>query len=174
MRSGPRRPRLTGELPSPHRPLLSRRALAGDKFADVSSLKTLGFSDTVIDTLQTFRAASMFGEGALGAYVISQVKATSDVLAVALLQQEFGMVDLPSSCGEGGNAAPRPLSRPMMRVVPLFKTLDDLNNAPAVIERLLRLPAYLGRIGGRCEIMVGYSNSAKDAGRLAACWAQYR
>lgn len=107
----------------------------------------------VKDTLETFLMMSRQPRGALGAYVISQAKAASDVLAVALLQQEFGL---------------------RQRVVPLFETLDDLDNAPDIVQRLFQLPAYVGRINGAQEIMVGYSDSAKDAGRLAACWAQYR
>ena len=61
----------------------------------------------------------------------------------------------------------------MMRVVPLFETLNDLTNAADVVELLFSLPGYLGLVRGKQEIMVGYSDSAKDAGRLAACWAQY-
>lgn len=61
----------------------------------------------------------------------------------------------------------------MMRVVPLFETLNDLNNAPRVVETLFSTPGYKEMIKFRAEIMVGYSDSAKDAGRLAACWAQY-
>ncbi|GBG34623.1 Phosphoenolpyruvate carboxylase [Hondaea fermentalgiana] len=151
---------------STSRPLLPHQVL--------SDFSNCGFSDTVIDTLETFRAASRLGEGSLGAYVISQAQKTSDVLAVALLQQEFGMVAPPAAAGEGGNVPSKMGVKPMMRVVPLFETLNDLNNAPQVMRRLLNLPAYVGRISNRQEIMVGYSDSAKDAGRLAACWAQYR
>jgi phosphoenolpyruvate carboxylase len=53
----------------------------------------------------------------------------------------------------------------MMRVVPLFETLDDLERSSSVTETLFTLPAYRDRIDGRQEIMVGYSDSAKDAGR---------
>jgi phosphoenolpyruvate carboxylase len=95
---------------------------------------------------------------ALGAYVISQAQTASDVLAVVLLQKQFGMT---------------PAKGNMMRVVPLFETLDDLTNAPGVLETLLSIPVYVGAIKGEQEVMVGYSDSAKDAGRLAACWAQY-
>jgi phosphoenolpyruvate carboxylase len=94
----------------------------------------------------------------LGAYVISQSKAASDVLAVMLLQKQFGMTL------DNGN---------LMRVVPLFETLDDLTNAPKIVETLFALPNYLGTVKNKQEIMVGYSDSAKDAGRLAACWVQY-
>ena len=57
-----------------------------------------------------------------------------------------------------------------MRVVPLFETLDDLNNAHEQMEMLFSNPWYRGSIGGKQEIMIGYSDSSKDAGRLAALW----
>jgi phosphoenolpyruvate carboxylase len=75
-----------------------------------------------------------------------------------LLQEQFGMT------AKNGN---------MMRVVPLFETLHDLTNAPERLDTLFSVTAYVGAIKGRQEVMVGYSDSAKDAGRLAACWAQY-
>jgi len=89
-----------------------------------------------------------------GAYVISQAKSAADVLAVELLLSEAGMQKKP-------------------RVVPLFETLADLHNAPAQLEALFGAPGYLDRVGHVQEIMVGYSDSAKDAGRLAASYAQY-
>lgn len=117
--------------------------------------KSLGFSDSVVDTLKTFQILKVLGthEG-FNAYVISQCQQTSDILAVALLQQDAGV-------------------NPPLRVVPLFETLDDLERSDDTIEALFSIPAYRGRINNQQEIMVGYSDSAKDAGRLAASWAQY-
>jgi phosphoenolpyruvate carboxylase len=91
----------------------------------------------------------------LGSYVISMAGAASDVLAVQLLLKEAG-VDRP------------------MRVVPLFETLADLDNAGPVMQRLLGLPGYRAGLHGPQEVMIGYSDSAKDAGTTAAAWAQYR
>ena len=133
--------------------LASKRPLFS--FDDINKL---GFDDSVMDTIKTLQVASSLGPGSLGAYVISQAKAASDVLAVMLLQKQCGMTVL---------------SGRQMRVVPLFETLNDLNNAPEIIETLFSLPNYLGLVRSKQEIMVGYSDSAKDAGRLAACWAQY-
>jgi phosphoenolpyruvate carboxylase len=116
------------------------------------------FEPAIMTTLRTFHMASELHPETLGAYVISQAQSASDVLAVMLLQKQFGMT------AAKGN---------MMRVVPLFETLDDLNNAPGVLETLFTIPVYVGAIKGEQEVMVGYSDSAKDAGRLAACWAQY-
>jgi phosphoenolpyruvate carboxylase len=85
---------------------------------------------------------------------------------VLLLAREAGLVDL---------AADPPQSR--IDVVPLFETLDDLDAAPRVVRELLDDPAYrrqLAARGRRQEIMIGYSDSAKDAGLLPAAWALYR
>jgi len=113
---------------------------------------------SLIKTLKVYQTASTLGREALGAYVISQARSASDVLAVMLLQRQFGMTP------ENGN---------MMRIVPLFETLDDLNNAPGILKTLFAISQYVGALKGEQEVMVGYSDSAKDAGRLAACWAQY-
>jgi phosphoenolpyruvate carboxylase len=137
-----RRAWLSKEL-AMRRPLLPKRPL-----------ETLGFSPTVLDTLNTFKVAAELPEGTLGAYVISQCQQASDVMAVVLLQQDADV-------------------RPLMRVAPLFETLADLQRAPSVTEALFSNTTYQSLIQGKQEIMVGYSDSAKDAGRLAASWAQY-
>ncbi|KAL3912121.1 MAG: hypothetical protein SGILL_007012 [Bacillariaceae sp.] len=121
-------------------------------------IEEIDFDSSVKTTLETFKTASELVPEALGAYVISQCQTASDVLAVMLLQKQFGMTAI------NGN---------MMRVVPLFETLDDLKNAPQRLKTLFGVSAYVGAIKGFQEVMVGYSDSAKDAGRLAACWAQY-
>jgi phosphoenolpyruvate carboxylase len=79
----------------------------------------------------------------------------SDVLAVDLLQK------LAST--------PRP-----QRVVPLFETGGDLQRAGSVLDTLFAVPSYRTRTGGNQEVMIGYSDSAKDTGRFAAAWALYR
>lgn len=112
------------------------------------------FSDNVVDTLETFQMIAAQHEGSLGAYVISQATTASDVLAVLLLQLDAGV-------------------KKPLRVAPLFETLDDLNGAESTMRKLFSLPVYMGYIQGKQEVMIGYSDSAKDAGRLAASWAQY-
>lgn len=103
-------------------------------------LKSMNFDAGVTKTLQVFQTASELEPEALGAYVISQCQTASDVLAVMLLQKQFGMT------AENGN---------MMRVAPLFETLDDLNNAPERLKTLFSVPAYVGAINGKQEVMVG-------------------
>lgn len=112
-------------------------------------------SPETAEVLATCRVVAQAPAASLGSYVISMAGQPSDVLAVQLLLKECG------------------LQRPM-RVVPLFETLDDLDNAGPCIDRLLSLDSYRTRLAGPQEVMIGYSDSAKDAGTLAAAWAQYR
>ena len=107
------------------------------------------------DVLATLHVCARQGSASLGAYVISMARHPSDVLAVHVLQREAG------------------LRRPL-RVVPLLETLDDLERGPATLARLLDLPVHVQRLDGRQEVMLGYSDSAKDAGRLASAWALFR
>ena len=116
---------------------------------------TLDASPEVRDVLDTFDAIAGIHHESLGAYVITMAQQTSDILAVMLLQKEAGV--------------PRPL-----RVVPLFETAADLRRAPAVLDQLLAFEVYRTRINGRQEVMVGYSDSAKDVGRLTAGWELYK
>ena len=61
-----------------------------------------------------------------------------------------------------------------LRVVPLFETLDDLINAKPIMEKLFSLKWYRKDINHKQEIMIGYSDSSKDAGKLSASWHQYK
>lgn len=131
--------------------LISRRPLLNRG----KTLESYGFPPSVLDTLGIFELIAKSEPGSLGAYVISQCQHASDVMAVALLQQDAGVAE-------------------PLRVVPLFETLDDLTRAPPTCEALFSSPVYKALIKGRHEIMVGYSDSAKDAGRLASNWALYR
>ena len=116
----------------------------------LSDLEEHGVDDNVLTTLRTFETIATFDPESLGAYVISQSKAASDVLAVMLLQKQFGMTQANGK---------------MMRVVPLFETLNDLTNAPKILKTLFQIGQYMGAAKGEMEVMVGYSDSAKDAGR---------
>ncbi|MDX2007775.1 MAG: phosphoenolpyruvate carboxylase [Meiothermus sp.] len=97
-----------------------------------------------------------------GAHVVSMTHYASDLLEVILLARESGLY-------RPGKALP-------FDVVPLFETLGDLENAPAVVGQLLQNPLFAAHVAGRggLEIMIGYSDSNKDAGFLAANWALYR
>jgi phosphoenolpyruvate carboxylase len=105
-------------------------------------------------TIQTFKLLSELPREGLGAYVISMSSQPSDVLAVVLLQREFGL-------------------KRLLPVVPLFETYSDLLNSATILDTLLRLDVYRNLIAGYQQIMIGYSDSAKDVGTLAAAWSQY-
>lgn len=117
--------------------------------------RTWPMSETVAEVLETCRVVAAQPAAAIGQYVISMAAQPSDVLAVLLLLRESGLAQPPP-------------------VVPLFETLDDLDRAPAVVDALLAIDWYRALISGHQHVMIGYSDSAKDAGQLAAAWAQYR
>ncbi len=112
-------------------------------------------SAEVQEVLDTFAVLAQQPASALGAYIISMATHPSDILAVRLLQQEAGC-------------------QTPQRIAPLFETLDDLEGAAHSIEQLLAIDWYRQDIEGQQEVMIGYSDSAKDAGFFAASWAQYR
>ena len=130
--------------------LASRRPLVDDVF-----YRCQFCDDEVREVLDTCKVIAEQGPEGLGAYVISMAKTSSDILAVMLLQKIAGV-------------------RQPMRVVPLFETLDDLNNAGDTMSALLDIPFYKQRVANGQEVMIGYSDSAKDAGFLGAAWAQFR
>ena len=77
----------------------------------------------------------------------------SDILSVSFLQKEARV-------------------KKKLRVVPLFETLDDLINSKPVMEKLFSFSWYRKLINYKQEIMIGYSDSSKDAGKLSASWHQ--
>ncbi|KAJ4835167.1 Phosphoenolpyruvate carboxylase 4 [Turnera subulata] len=131
---------------------------------------TMEVSSDVKEVLDTFRVAAELGPDSLGAYVISMASNASDVLAVELLQKDAKL----AVSGESGKACPPGT----LRVVPLFETVKDLRGAGQVIRKLLSIDWYRDHIiknhNGRQEVMVGYSDSGKDAGRFTAAWELYK
>ncbi|MCL1047042.1 phosphoenolpyruvate carboxylase [Shewanella electrodiphila] len=111
-------------------------------------------SADVQEVIKTCQLVATQPATALGSYVISMASKPSDVLAVLLLLKETGC-------------------QHPMRVVPLFETLSDLNTASDCMTQLLDIDWYRGYTKGMQEVMIGYSDSAKDAGVMAAAWAQY-
>lgn len=111
-------------------------------------------SADVQEVIDTCNVIAQNNQDGFGIYIISMASLPSDVLSVILLLKELG-VDWP------------------MPVAPLFETLDDLNQASNVISKLLSIDWYRGYIQGKQYVMIGYSDSAKDAGAMAAGWAQY-
>ncbi|EAR60392.1 phosphoenolpyruvate carboxylase [Neptuniibacter caesariensis] len=112
-------------------------------------------SEEVQEVLDTCEVVAKAEKSALGSYVISMASHPSDVLAVILLLREMGISH-------------------NMRVAPLFETLNDLENARDCIDALLSVDWYKAYTQGHQEVMIGYSDSSKDAGQLAAAWGQYK
>ena len=112
-------------------------------------------SEAVKEVLDTCKVIAMQPDDCFASYVISMASHPSDVLSVALLLKMCGRTKA-------------------MPISPLFETLDDLTQAASSIDALLNLPWYKNYTQGHQMVMVGYSDSAKDAGQLAACWAQYK
>lgn len=107
------------------------------------------------EILDTCKVIAEQPEGVISAYVISMAREASDVLAVHLLLKEAGC-------------------KYTIPVAPLFETLDDLDHSEKVMTDLFNIGWYRGVINNYQMVMIGYSDSAKDAGMLAASWAQYR
>ena len=103
----------------------------------------------------TFKIIADEPKECLGAYVISMTSSASDILSVSFLQKEVKIKN-------------------KLRVVPLFETLDDLKNAKFIMKKLFSLKWYAKLINYNQEIMIGYSDSSKDAGKLSASWHQYK
>jgi len=108
-----------------------------------------------LEVWSTFKALSSQPKECLGAYIISMTSSASDILSVILLQKEANIKD-------------------KLRVVPLFETLDDLINGSKIMSSLFKLKWYRHLINYEQEIMIGYSDSSKDAGKLCAGWHQYK
>ena len=103
----------------------------------------------------TFKILADEPSECLGAYVISMTTSVSDILSVSFLQKEAKIND-------------------KLRVVPLFETLDDLINAKPIMESLFSKKWYRKLINNKQEVMIGYSDSSKDAGKICASWHQYK
>ncbi len=112
------------------------------------------------------RAVKVFGPQAIPNYIISMCQSVSDMLEAAVLLKEAGLFDTT------GDEPYVPVG-----IVPLFETIDDLQRGSAILEAALDVPVYAAAVaarGGQQEVMLGYSDSNKDGGYLAANWALYR
>ncbi len=116
------------------------------------------------------RAIELFGPEAVPNYIISMCRSVSDMLEAAILLKEVGLLDVVN-----GSSGDRP--RTPVGIVPLFETIDDLRRGASILEAALDLPMYRALVtsrGDSQEVMLGYSDSNKDGGYLAANWALYR
>ncbi|MBI3095719.1 MAG: phosphoenolpyruvate carboxylase [Rhodocyclales bacterium] len=128
----------------------------------------VNYSEETRNELAIFHAAQSihrrYGKAAIENVIISKTDGVSDILEVAVLLKEVGLL--------------RPLEHALdVNIVPLFETIGDLANAGAIMDRLLAIPLYKRLLVSRKtlqECMLGYSDSNKDGGFLTSGWALYR
>ncbi|HUF98493.1 MAG TPA: phosphoenolpyruvate carboxylase [Ilumatobacter sp.] len=122
-----------------------------------------------VDVLrEAARAHARFGPRSIPHYVISQAESVSDVLEVAVLLKEVGLVRVDPANGALASS---------VDIVPLFETIEDLRQADQTLEALLAHDRYRDIVASRAgwqEVMVGYSDSNKDGGYLTSQWELYR
>jgi phosphoenolpyruvate carboxylase len=131
----------------------------------------------VSEVARTFRQIAelqrRFGEAAINRYVISFTRSHEDVLDVVELA-ELAQASRPSGFGDGDPPSGPGLA---LDIVPLFESADALEDAEGLLDRLLSEPRYRRHLetrGRRQEVMLGYSDSTKESGPLAAGWMLYR
>jgi phosphoenolpyruvate carboxylase len=141
--------------------LNTRRPLIGDR----EQLSDLARKELAIVSAAA-RAVDIYGPPAVPNYIISMCRSVSDLLEAGILLKESGLLDASADepyCPVG--------------IVPLFETIDDLHRGASILEAALDLPVYRSIVrarGDSQEVMLGYSDSNKDGGYLAANWALYR
>ncbi|NED66802.1 phosphoenolpyruvate carboxylase, partial [Streptomyces sp. SID10244] len=113
-------------------------------------------------------AVEKFGPQAVPNYVISMCTSVSDMLEPMILLKEAGLIDIDPESGKLTST---------VRVVPLFETIEDLQQGAETLLAALDIPLYRDLVDGQSgmqEVMLGYSDSNKDGGYMAANWALYR
>jgi len=127
------------------------------------------FSELAQGELKLMHAAAeihqRYGRAALPNYIISKADAVSDVLEVALMVQQAGLLA----------AGKTPAL--YLNIIPLFETIGDLQSCGPIMDELFALPFYrelLSSRGNTQEVMLGYSDSNKDGGYLTANWELYK
>ena len=143
-----------------------RHELLGRRLLGAAHLPVTDGTRKVLETFQAIRTIQReLGAPAASTYIISMTTSPDDLLRVLLLAREVGLVDL---------AADPPVSS--LDIVPLFETLDALMHAPAIMQTLFTDEVYARQLRARGrwqEVMIGYSDSGKDAGMLTSSWALY-
>jgi phosphoenolpyruvate carboxylase len=157
------------EMDEAGRAALLRRLLTAP---DLRLPEAEGASEESRKVFETFRrirlAREDFSDAPVETFVLSMAHHASDVLCVQLLARRAGLLEVDQ---DGGCTANH------LRVSPLFETVDDLQRAPAVLGDLLDDPFYrssLGESEDLQEIMLGYSDSGKDAGYVTSNWNLYK
>src|SRR3954454_18677855 len=125
------------------------------------------YSEETLGELALFRAAAeahaRFGADVISQCIISMCKGMSDMLEVAVLLKEVGLVN--------------PSGRSAINIVPLFETIEDLQASSGIMDRMLSLHDYrklVDSLGSVQEVMLGYSDSNKDGGFVTSGWELYK
>jgi phosphoenolpyruvate carboxylase len=125
------------------------------------------YSEETVGELAVFHAAAeahaKFGPEAIPQCIISMCKGISDMLEVAILLKEVGLVD--------------PSGRSAINIVPLFETIEDLQASGRIMDRILSMHDYRKLVDSRGsvqEVMLGYSDSNKDGGFVTSGWELYK
>ncbi|OHV60610.1 phosphoenolpyruvate carboxylase [Pseudofrankia sp. BMG5.36] len=174
-----------GELPRPYadldraeriallsRELAGRRPLSGAA-APVPADPTAA---AVLELFTTIRVAlDRFGDDVIESYIVSMTRDVDDILAVVVLAREAGLVDVNPGPAPGAGAGAG--ARARIGFVPLFETVAELRAAGRLLDGMLADPSYRAVVAARGnlqEIMLGYSDSSKDAGITASQWEIHR
>ncbi|MBV9286895.1 MAG: phosphoenolpyruvate carboxylase [Hyphomicrobiales bacterium] len=127
----------------------------------------LGYGEETAGELAVLRAAAAirrtYGRGAIRTAIVSQTQSVSDLLELALILKEVGLV------GAEGSAS--------LAIAPLFETIASLRACAGVMDSLLEIPEYrrlVDSLGGEQEVMLGYSDSNKDGGFVTSGWELYK
>jgi phosphoenolpyruvate carboxylase len=166
------------ELPKPYDELsreerteLLSRELAGHRPLTAWRVPLPTPAAEVLAVFETALAAGeTFGGEAVQTYIVSMTQGIDDILAVAVLARESGLVELHQGAGEG-------LDRAALDLVPLFETVTELRKAGELLDALLADPSYRRIVKARGdvqEVMLGYSDSNKDAGVTTSQWEIHR
>jgi phosphoenolpyruvate carboxylase len=165
-----------GELAAPYaeldrgeRTTLLSRELAGRRPLTARSAELPSAAADVLAVFDVIRSAQQtFGEPAASTYVVSMAKGVDDVLAAAVLAREAGLVALvPPGAPAAGECTCT------VDLVPLFETTTALRRAGELLDVMLRDPCYRQLVRARGdlqEVMLGYSDSNKDAGITTSHW----
>lgn len=125
-------------------------------------------AQSVLDIFRTIqRCHADFGEESIRTYIISMCESVLDVLEVLFLMKATGLLETDGT----------DITASTLDIAPLFETIDDLHNAPAMMEDLYDHPIYIQHIAARHhhqEIMIGYSDSGKDSGIVTSSWELYK
>jgi phosphoenolpyruvate carboxylase len=147
---------------------LLRRLLKESTTVEAPPEELSNESREVLETFDRIKRADDEADSPVETFILSMARGASDVLAVQFLARRSGLlkIDEEGQCTES-----------RLGVTPLFETVDDLEEAPQVLRRLLDDPFYrstLKQRGDLQEIMLGYSDSGKDAGYVTSNWALYK